>query len=60
MRSAQPISQYLEGGVLVSVYPEKKAKRQMWMNNDTFYGALMRIDNDTSCFAVFTRKKGKA
>ena len=61
MRASQPVSQYVDAdGVLVSVYPEKKAKRQMWMKNDTFYGALMRIDNDTSCFAPFTRKKGKA
>jgi len=60
MRAAQPVSQYRDGGVLISVYPEKKAKRQMWMKNDTFYSALMRIDEDTSCFAVFTRKRGKA
>ena len=60
MRTSQPVSQYVDGGVLISVYPEKKTKRQMWMKNDTFYGALMRIDNDSSCFAVFTRKRGKA
>lgn len=59
MRTSQPVSQYVEAGVMISVYPEKKAKRQMWMKNDTFYAAQKCID-DISCFAAFTRKKGKA
>ena len=53
------IKEYMENGVLVKVYPEKKTKRKLWQKNDTFYGALMRIDDD-SCFASFSRKPGKA
>lgn len=58
-RKIQAIASYTENGITVSVYPEKKVKRIPWQKNDTFYGAKMRIDDD-SCFASFSRKKGKA
>lgn len=53
------IREYVENGITVKVYPEKKVKRKLWQKNDTFYSALMRVEDDC-CFAGFSRKAGKA
>lgn len=59
-RTPEVISTYTDAtGNLVKVYAEKKAKHPKWQKNDTFYGAKMRIEED-SCFATFSRKAGKA
>jgi len=55
-----PIRTYVENGVTIAVYPEKKAKRRIWQKNDTFYAAKMRIDDGNGMFALFSRKAGKA
>lgn len=55
----KPIKTYVEDGVTVTVYPEKKTKKRLWQKNDTFYSTMMRIE-DGSCFANFSRKAGKA
>lgn len=56
----KPVRSYVENGITINVYPERKTKRQMWMKNDTFYSAKMRIDDDTGMFTSMTRKAGKA
>lgn len=55
------ISTYVnEQGVTVTVYPEKKVKRKMWMRGEGFCGAKMRIPEDGErMFATFSRKNGK-
>lgn len=54
------LKSYMENGVLVKVYPEKKVKRTPWQKNDTFYTAQMRVGESLGMFAMFTRKPGKA
>lgn len=44
---------------LIKVIAPKNTKRHTSMKNDTFYGAKMRIDDD-SCFVRFSRKAGRA
>lgn len=54
------LKSYMENGVLVKVYPEKKVKRTPWQKNDTFYTAQMRVGESLGMFAMFSRKPGKA
>jgi hypothetical protein len=56
----QPISSYVENGLTINVYPEKKVKRRQWQKNDTFYSAKMRIEDGNGMFANFSRKAGRA
>ena len=56
----KPIKTYIENGLTIVVYPEKKVKRRMWQKNDTFYSAKMRIEDGNGLFAQFSRKAGKA
>lgn len=60
-RKVEAINEYYNEalGCMVKVYPPKATKRTSWQKNDTFYGAKMRIDDDT-LFARFTRKAGRA
>ena len=57
----KPINTYFDEAlqVFVEVYAEKPTKRRLWQKNDTFYSTQMRIP-DGSCFAMFSRKAGKA
>lgn len=56
----KPVRSYVENGIAINVYPERKVKRQRWMKNDTFYAAKMRIDDGSSMFTALTRKVGRA
>lgn len=57
----KPIEQYVNSeGVTVTVYPEKKVKRKVWMRGEAFLSQKMRIgDENDRMFARFTRKNGK-
>jgi hypothetical protein len=57
----KPIEQYVNSeGVIVTVYPEKKVKRKVWMRGEAFLSQKMRIgDENDRMFARFTRKNGK-
>jgi hypothetical protein len=56
----KPISSYIENGIRIDVYEAPQKKRQMWMKNDTFYAAKMRIEEPGTMFTAMTRKPGKA
>lgn len=55
------IREYInEDGVKVTVYPEKKVKRKLWMRGESFCGAKLRIPEEGErMFATFSRKNGK-
>jgi hypothetical protein len=54
------LKSYVENGIIVKVYPEKKVKRLLWQKNDTFYAAKMRVGDDVGMFSAYSRKPGKA
>jgi hypothetical protein len=58
----KPVSEYfdVELQVVVQVYEAPKTKKRLWMKNDTFYSAKMRIEDGNGMFANFSRKPGKA
>ena len=59
---AEPINSYYnpELNAVVTVYPEKKEKRALWMRGEAYLSQKMRIgDDDDRCFVRFTRKNGK-
>jgi hypothetical protein len=56
----KPVRSYVENGITINVYPEKKVKKVRWMKNDTFYAALARIEPENPLFSSFTRKVGHA
>ena len=59
---AEPINTYYnpELNAVVTVYPEKKEKRPLWMRGEAYLSQKMRIGDDNDrCFVRFTRKNGK-
>lgn len=56
----KPVKTYVENGITIVVYPEKKVKRNVWIKNGSFYAAKMRVGEELGMFAPFTRKAGKA
>lgn len=61
-KAMQPVKSYFneELGIMVNVYPEKKAKRSTWMRGEAFLSQKMRIgDENDRMFARFSRKNGK-
>ena len=59
---AEPINSYYnaELNAVVTVYPEKKQKRALWMRGEAYLSQKMRIGDDNDrCFVRFTRKNGK-
>lgn len=58
----KPVREYFDAvlNVMVQVYDSPKTKNRVWMKNDTFYSAKMRIGEDNGMFANFSRKPGKA
>ncbi len=59
---AEPINSYYnpELNAVVTVYPEKKEKRALWMRGEAYLSQKMRIGDDNDrCFVRFTRKNGK-
>lgn len=56
----KPIKSYIENGITIVVYPEKKVKRPVWIKNGSFYASKLRVGEELGMFAPFTRKAGKA
>lgn len=57
----KPIGSYVNAeGITITVYPEKRVKRTVWMRGEAFLSQKMRIgDENDRMFARFTRKNGK-
>jgi len=54
------LKSYVENGITINVYPEKKVKRPVWIKNGSFYASKLRVGEELGMFAPFTRKAGKA